>query len=189
MSRHNLPAQPLSGLFPYRGIPLVRLFAGGVAVSMIVAGGLLLRAADADAQTAGGLPASPDQRCVTQMNKVGVKFYGTQLKGRKGCVKNASKGTEFTIEDCMERSIGKKITSLEGKAARTERGKCKPPLPPFGFAPAATVSAAVPETETSMTEGVFGNDIDAALLTRDDDFRGNKCQQAVARGMYGYASA
>ena len=192
MSRHHLSAPPLSGLFSCGKEAFLRLLTGRAGVPMILAASLLVPVAEADAQTAGGLPASAAQRCVTQMNKVGVKFYGTQLKGRKGCVKKASKeteATEYTIEESIERSIGKKITSLEGKAARTERGKCKAPLPPFGFAPAATVSAAVPETETSMTEGVFGNDIDAALLTRDDDFRGNKCQQAVARGMYGYASA
>ncbi|MEE8312406.1 MAG: DUF4215 domain-containing protein, partial [Candidatus Binatia bacterium] len=132
-----------------------------------------------------------DQTCVITTNKIGVKLFSAESNASYGCIKDAGKGNlEGTIEACMaiEEEAGRS-EKLANKLVATQDRKCSLPPPPFGFAAAPVVIASARATESELTHALFGDPLDAAIVLRDEDFDGVKCQLRVARQCQKYATA
>lgn len=146
--------------------------------------------ASAAAQATAEPITQTDQNCVITMNKVGVKLFTAENHASYKCIRDAGKGRlEGTIEACMVAEEGSRSDKLANKLVATQNDKCSPPLPPFGFATAAAVTASARTTQSELTHALFGNPLDAAVVLRDEDFDGVKCQLRVAREYQSYAAA
>jgi uncharacterized protein (DUF1800 family) len=137
--------------------------------------------------------SSDQQRCINDMNKYGVRVARRQNRADTDCVSNASRGRADhlgvppqaeTAQACLTNDVGARIAKDALKLAAHELRSCltKPSqLPVFGYAPSATVAAAARAAGIAIVAGLFGLDLDAAVVADDADRFGASCQRDVLR--------
>ncbi len=133
------------------------------------------------------------QSCVNDMNKFGERVAKSQDGAGLDCIKNAGRGILFrlgippqaqTAQACLTNDVGGKVAKATTKLQERDASKCletPEQLPPFGYAGAAATDAAARAAALGIIAGLFGADLDAAIVSDDADQDGARCQSEVAR--------
>lgn len=150
------------------------LAAGGTALALLLVLGPI--AAQAQPQT------KDQQSCINTLNKSGQKVLATQGKENASCVKNAgSNKLAGTAQDCLTLDPKGKFGKAVQKTIDGEAKKCTV-APAFAATDAATVNASAQDEELALTEDVFGNPLDTAIIDAGVDKTGAGCQAALVKG-------
>jgi len=132
---------------------------------------------------------SKDQRtCINSMNKAGTKLAAAVGKEISGCISLAGAGKLIgqDVDQCMIADNNGKLTKASQKTIDTQTAKCQPPLPPYGFAGAATTNVAAASAEQGLAHAIFGVFVDSSVLVDKD---GAGCQSAAAKAYEKLAAA
>src|SRR5262249_42994842 len=142
-----------------------------------------------------GLAAlSKDQQsCVNDMNKFGERVAKSQDGASLDCIKNAGRGIVFrlgippqaqTAQACLTNDVGSKVAKATAKLKERDTSKCRETpeqLPAFGYTGTAATDAAARAAALGVIAGLFGSDLDGAIVSDDVDQDGARCQSEVAR--------
>ena len=136
---------------------------------------------------------SDQQACVNDLNKYGVHVAKSQNKASVRCVQDAGRGITFrlgvppqaqTAQACLTNDVGGKIAKDTLKLQDREAKRClaaPAQLPGFGYTGSVTVDAAARGAGVAMVAGLFGPDLDAAIVPESADRDGARCQSEVLR--------
>ena len=141
---------------------------------------------------AGAAPQTSDQQgCINDMNKYGVRVAKSQNRADVDCVKNAGRGLTFrlgippqaqTAQACLTNDVGGKVARDSAKLQDREAKSCLAEpgqLPGFGYTGSATADAAERAAALAIVAGLFGPDLDAAIVLESADRDGSRCQSDV----------
>ena len=133
------------------------------------------------------------QACVNDMNKFGERVAKSQDGSSLDCIKNAGRGMVFrlgippqaqTAQACLTNDVGGKVAKATAKLQERDVSKCletPEQLPAFGYTGTAATDAAARAAALGIVAGLFGADLDAAIVSDDVDQVGARCQSEVAR--------
>jgi hypothetical protein len=132
------------------------------------------REAAAQVQNAG------QARCIVTLNKCASKLANAQARQIASCIKAATKGAlpASELAGCVAEPGRRVLAKLHSTIARDQK-LCADP-PDFGYAGATAANAAVVGELLRLGGDVFGDDLGAAVLARDVDAAGARCQAALA---------
>ncbi len=137
--------------------------------------------------------SAPQQRCVNDLNKDGVRLARTQNKTSRRCLQDAARGLAYrlgtppqaqTAQACLANDTAGKIAKDEAKLVAREARSClaaPEQLPSFAYVGAAGANAAARAAGLALVAGLFGPDLDAALVSNGADRDGARCQADVLR--------
>lgn len=136
--------------------------------------------------------SSAQQTCVNDLNKYGSRLGKDQNRGSVDCVKNAGRGQTAklgtppqtqTAQACLTNDVRGKVARGEQKLADRDAVRClaTPPLPAFGYTGAAATADGVRDAGLALVAGLFGPDLDAAIVPYATDPDGARCQSDVLR--------
>jgi uncharacterized protein (DUF1800 family) len=155
-----------------------------VAVAGVIATPMLGRAAPL---------TSDQQRCVNDVNKSGSLVAKSQNKASRSCVQNAARGLlsrlgvppqAQTAQACLTNDVGGRVGKQTASLQSRDLKSCQSSpldLPAFGYAGAAAVDAAQRAAGLGIVSGLFGPDLDAAIVANAVDGAGARCQSDVLR--------
>src|SRR5262249_35823244 len=133
------------------------------------------------------------QRCINDVNKYGVGVARTQNRADLDCVRNASRGVVSrlgippqtqTAQACLTNDVGSRVGRESQKLIDRHARSClasPDELPGFGYAGAASADGAARGAGIAIVTGLFGPDLDAAVVSADADRDGADCQSDVLR--------
>jgi hypothetical protein len=131
------------------------------------------------------------RKCIKAMNSEAVKVGDAQAKESVKCQKFAARGLTDklgnppqtqTAQACLTNDVKGKVQKKVSKLADRDESKClaePQQLPDFGYAGTLGAGSAVLSESLGLTADLFGSDLDAALVLKDQDKVGAKCQEAV----------
>jgi len=143
-----------------------------------------------------GLAASQSrdqQRCINDMNAYALRVARSQNKASVACVKDAGRGLTSrlgvppqaqTAQACLTNDRGGRIARDTLKLQEREARSClasPEQLPGFAYAGTAVADAAARGAGLGIVAGLFGPDLDAAIVSDDADREGARCQREVVR--------
>jgi arylsulfatase B len=129
--------------------------------------------------------------CIKIMNGEAVKVGDAQGKESVKCQKLAARGSTDklgippqaqTAQACLTNDVKGRVRKKVSKLADRDESKClaePQQLPDFGYAGATGAGLAVLGENLGLTADLFGPDLDAALVLKDQDKVGAKCQEVV----------
>lgn len=117
--------------------------------------------------------------CIERANGAAAKLARSQGKQTASCLKGAAAATVPDAAACLEGDPRGKVAAASAVLDALEAGLCAVP-PPFGWAPAATVSGRVFAEDRALVGDLFGPDPTSALVTKDADADGARCQGAAS---------
>lgn len=138
-------------------------------------------------------PTAAQEKCINALNKDFSKVAKTQGKIDYSCAKNAAKGklVGMTADECLTDDPRGKLAGAEAKTDRdferycTENDKYGAArYPRFGASDANTANAAAVAAPLDLMSDVFGDNVDAGLISYDNDRDASKCQLAVVKTMH-----
>jgi len=123
------------------------------------------------------LGADPQATCINALNKDFRNASNAQAGDNASCVKDAQRGTlgSLTARDCLTADRRGKVAKAVGTAFAHDFNLCNP-SPSFGPMAGEAGAERAAEKERLVVEGLFGPDLDAALLTGRDN---QSCQAKV----------
>ena len=123
--------------------------------------GLLIMGAAVVALAA--LPQDRDQqKCINAMNKAAEKVSQAQGKEIYFCLRDASKGRESDVLDCLLRDPRGKVQRMMDKTTRDEAKSCGV-APDFGFAGADAVNEIAREQQVELLLDLLGEDLGSVV--------------------------
>jgi len=147
--------------------------------------GVLALAALLAATPAWAQPQSKQQeRCITTMNKVGVRLAATQGKENLTCLDASLKGklpVDLTANDCLTADTRGRISRLRIKLHTTQQKACSGTKPSFGYTNAIKIASSVPAESVALVGEVFDAPLDDALASGVADSVVAKCQFSMAK--------
>ena len=155
---------------------------------------LWLLGALAPTRAAWAAPQTSDQQgCINDVNKYGAKVAKTQNRADVDCVENAGRGLTFrlgippqaqTAQACLTNDVRGKVAKDTLKLQDRDARSClaaPEQLPGFGYSGSANVGAAARAAGVGIVAGLFGPDLDAAIVSSALDRDGARCQADVLR--------
>jgi hypothetical protein len=136
------------------------------------------------------------QKCIKLMNRASVNVGKVQGSESSKCVRYAAKDATDklgippqtqTAQECLTNDVKGKVQRKFGTLAKRDASKCRAEpqqLPDFGYVGALGAGAAVLSESFGLTAELFGPDLDAALVLKDQDEVGAKCQDVAHRWTY-----
>jgi hypothetical protein len=130
------------------------------------------------------------------MNRASVNVGKVQGSESSKCVKFAARdatdklGTPpqtQTAQACLTNDVTGKVQRKFGTLAKRDASKClaePQQLPDFGYVGALGAGTTILAESLALTEELFGPDLDAALVQKDQDEVGAKCQEVAHRSAY-----
>src|SRR5215468_7256023 len=121
------------------------------------------------------------QACVNDMNKFGERVAKSQDGASLDCIKNAGRGILFrlgippqaqTAQACLTNDVGGKVAKDTTKLQERDASKCleaPEQLPAFGYTGTAATDAAARAAALGIVAGLFGADLDTAIVSDDLD--------------------
>ncbi len=137
------------------------------------------------------IQSNDQQKCIKAMNGEAVKVGKAQGMESVKCQKLAAKGSTDklgnppqtqTAQACLTNDVKGRVQKKVDKLADRDESKClaePQQLPGFGYAGAMEAGLAVLVESLGLTEELFGPDLDASLVQKDQDKEGAKCQEVV----------
>ncbi len=133
-------------------------------------------------QASASQQSPSQQKCINALNKNLAKVARTMGKHLCRCIKLGAKGAlGGTIEACANDTGtfgADKVANAKQKTINTQNTKCTE-APEFGATNAVSVNDAAITKELALIHGLFGADLDLAILPSGDP--GSKCQLDIAR--------
>lgn len=132
-------------------------------------------------------------RCLNEMNKAGAAVVREQGKSNLSCLKQAARGNAKklgvapqtqTAEACLTNDVGGKVDRRLDKLVSRDATRClatSAQRPDFAYTTALQVAAVAAPTARAVVRALFGADLDLAVVTRDADREGAKCQAEVLK--------
>lgn len=137
---------------------------------------------------ARALETAAQQKCLHAVNKGFAKVSKAEGKEALSCLKAAARGelAPATMSDCIAADPKQKIAGARAKAEASIAKACAAEAPSFGVADltGAATAAAGAGRRTPLLAKFFGDAIEAALVAKDADADGAKCQAALARTIH-----
>jgi hypothetical protein len=136
------------------------------------------------------------KKCIKLMNRASVNVGKVQGSESSKCVKFAARdaidklGTPpqiQTAQECLTNDVTGKVQRKFGTLAKRDATKClaePQQLPDFGYVGALGAGSATLAESLALTEELFGSDLDAALVLKDQDKEGAKCQEVAHRSAH-----
>jgi hypothetical protein len=122
------------------------------------------------------------QKCVNTANKNAQKVASALGKDICGCIKDGAKGKlTGTIEGCTTSDTKGKVDKAKNALLDKVAKDCTGGSGFLNLASAGTINELATTKELSLIRGIFGSDLDAAIITEDAEKTDSKCQQAVAK--------
>jgi uncharacterized protein (DUF1800 family) len=141
-----------------------------------------------------GVALSPDQQsCVNYLNKYGARVGKSQNKASVDCVKNAGQGKlenlgippqAQTAQACLTNDVRGRIARDALKVQDRDADRClesPEQLPSFGYAGATDTVDGFRNAGLGIVAGLFGPNLDAAIVSAVADADGARCQSDVLR--------
>jgi hypothetical protein len=135
-----------------------------------------------------GTETEPDkaaQKCVNSINKGAAKVAKAQAGDNAKCIKNGGKGKltpgPSPIEECITSDPKGKVQKAIGKI---KTGDCSsaPAFPPIDTN-AVSIGGKMKDRALDLIHAIFGTDLDAVVVSADDDKPGAGCQAAIAKAV------
>ncbi len=128
------------------------------------------------------------QKCVNGLNKRGIGVAKAQGKRNAACLKAAADGSEPDALACLTADSLGKVNKAKEKTVATADKFCTA-TPAFGFAATTAINdAAVGET-IGLTSDLFGGFLSSAIIRRETNSQGARCQAAVLKTAQGVLEA
>jgi hypothetical protein len=130
------------------------------------------------------------------MNRASVNIGKVQGSESSKCVKFAARDAvdklgippqTQTAQACLTNDVKGKVQRKFGTLANRDASKCRAgpqQLPDFGYVGALGAGTAVLVASFELTSELFGPDLDAALVLKDQDEAGARCQEVAHRWTY-----
>ncbi len=127
------------------------------------------------------------------MNRASVTVGKAQGRESLKCLKFAARNATDklgippqaqTAQECLTNDVTAKVQRKFGVLAKRDASKCRAEpqqLPDFGYVGALGAGSAVIGESFGLTAELFGPDLDAALVLKDQDEEGARCQEVVHR--------
>jgi len=137
-----------------------------------------------------GAQSADQQRCLTDVNKRASVVVRQQGKANYACVKNAQRGLAVklgvppqaqTAAACLTNDVKGLVAKRIGALLSRDAIRCGTTPPDFGYAGGAATAAAAVDESVGLVTGLFGADLDAALVPAAQDGDGARCQRDVVR--------
>lgn len=141
----------------------------------------------------GAEQAATQVACIDGLNRAAMNLMRQQAKENRNCVRYAAKGQtallgvppqETTAQACLSNDVRGRIAAKASATTKKDDKSCrtKPEQhPDFGYAGATAVNDAGLAQARGWMADLFGNDLDAAILSEDVDEEGATCQEEVVR--------
>jgi hypothetical protein len=120
------------------------------------------------------------QKCITKLNRDGLKTHETQAKINRKCVKDVGKGKVLpsAAEACLTSDPQGQVMKRQGKTNTAESSFCTGSgIPNYGYTSAATVNTAAVQAEIDLMHDMFGNPVDNNLFACDPNVNECLCQR------------
>jgi hypothetical protein len=136
---------------------------------------------------------SAQQRCVNDLNKAGARLARTQNRTSQRCLKDAASGLlsrlgvppqAQTAQACLTNDVSERIAKDAAKLQTRDARSClttPEQMPGFAYSGASGVDAAARAAGLVLVAGLFGPDLDAAVIPSEIDRDGARCQADVLR--------
>lgn len=147
------------------------------------------------AATGCGRAASVEAQCAAKMQRALGAVARAQRKTLEACVARLDGAAPgFSVADCVAGDLSGWVQRAEDRALKVEARLCSGAT--VGYTSAAAVNAAGAGAAVALARGLFGRDLDAALLASSADASGARCQRDVldralrcsARSLHRYVS-
>ena len=130
-----------------------------------------------------------EQKCISGMNRAGLKVAKAQAKLNAECLKNAADGTELDAQACLGVDASGKVGDAQTRAENLDAVKCVP-APPFGYTGASALNAGAQAESLALIGDIFGADLTASVISSSNR-PGATCQAKVlkaAQGLFAFES-
>jgi arylsulfatase A-like enzyme len=166
----------------------------GIAAGVVAA--LLLSALAAPSGADAAAQSTEQQRCIDAMNKRGAKAMKFQGKNVRDCVRAAARGDldhlgvppqTQTAAACLTNDVRSRVAKVVVKVEKDDASRClatPQQRPDFGYTGAVRIGAPTETASVLLIDDLFGNDFDDAIVARDDDPDGARCQEEVIRRVF-----
>jgi len=121
------------------------------------------------------------QKCINALNKSLAKVSAARAKAFSKCVRNYAR-TGSSAEACLM-AENSSVEKAEQRTLKWEAKKCTESAPNFGATDAVIVNDAAMQLESDVIREIFGDDLDAALVTKSVDKDSARCQDAVVKSV------
>ena len=129
-------------------------------------------------------PAKDQQDCINTLNKHVARIAKIQGKQFSSCIKNFGRGNlAGTLQACINSDAGLKVANAIARAETDEAKKCAANPPAFGPSDASALSNGTVLEGTELVHDAFGPDLDAAIITDEQDRPSSKCQRSVFKAL------
>jgi len=158
-----------------------------LAVAWLACALLAPAAANAAAQSSG------QQRCIDAMSKRGALAMKMQGKSVRDCVRAAARDAvddlgippqTQTATACLTNDVRRRLEKVVAKVEKDDATRCLAAAeqrPDFGYTGAVRIGGPTQTASVLLVEDLFGNAFDDALVSRDDDPDGARCQEDIVR--------
>ena len=142
------------------------------------------------------MQSKEQQKCIKLMYLASVNVGKAQGRESLKCVKFAAKDATDklgvppqtqTAQECLTNDVTGKVQRKFGVLAKRDASKCRAEpqqLPDFGYVGALGAGSAAMAESFELTAELFGPDLDAALVLKDQDEEGARCQEIAHRWTY-----
>lgn len=123
-----------------------------------------------------------EQRCINTLNKGLERVNGAQGRDAERCVRDAARDRlTGTVDACVVADALGKVSDAESKATSLDAARCSGVTPPFGPTSASLLSPLATQSALDVVHGIFGDDLDAAVVSARADRNGSICQRSILR--------
>jgi hypothetical protein len=125
------------------------------------------------------------QHCLRTQQKSFEEVAAAARRSAETCVADAARGrlAGLDADACLSADRDGSVARALERALAAERASCGKPgtQPAFGSAGAAAAGEAAAQSAQDVAHGLFGLDLDAALVARSADAAGARCQERLLR--------
>jgi hypothetical protein len=138
-------------------------------------------------QCGGEPPDSDEQKCANTANKNAAKVAKAQAADNAKCIKDGGNNKlTGTIEECitsdLKGKVGKAAAKLNQKVSTDCQGIALV-IPPISTSDPDALGQIMIDKELALIHAIFGDDLDAVVVMKDDNKDGWKCQSAIAKAV------
>lgn|GEM_PF-1064053 len=139
-----------------------------------------LAAALAGAPAASAPLDAAQRRCLVQSNRTAAGVVEARWSDTRRCLARAARGREPDAQACGDGDPRGKVALARARLEARLARRCTAPLPPFGATDASALGDAAVEEAAALGADLFGADLGAAVVARDDARADAACQAAAA---------
>jgi len=122
------------------------------------------------------------QRCINTRNQELERVHSAQARDQQRCVRDAARGRlTGTVDQCVVADELGKVAIAQNRAATRDAARCSGVTPPFGPTDMSLLNQLAPQAALDVMHGIFGDDLDAAVVSATVDRHASVCQRSTLR--------